>query len=135
MRLNLLPNYMTYHAIKDGNLNIFEADNMRTFIDIRDFSDSLIFGIENFNELKYNIYNIGDSTNNWSKRQLAEYIKIKTECFVSYNETDKDADARDYIVDYTRINSEGFKCYYNIKETINELLKVVPFLEQNKIYE
>lgn len=135
MRLNLLPNYMTYHAIKDGNLNIFEADNMRTFIDIRDFSDSLIFAIENFNKLKYNVYNIGDSTNNWSKRQLAEYIKTKTECFISYNETDKDADARDYIVDYTRINSEGFKCSYNIKETIDELLKVVPFLEQNKIYE
>lgn len=132
MRLNLLPNYMSYHAVKDGYLNIFEPDNMRTFIDIRDFADSLIFGLENFSNMKYQIYNVGDENNNWSKRQLAQYIKSKTGCHLSYNETEKDADARNYAVSYERINESGFKCKYSIKDTIDHLLQVVPYISETK---
>ena len=85
---------------------------MRTFIDIRDFADSLIFVLENFDNLKYRVYNVGHEKNNWTKRQLAEYIKERTGCHVAYAETYKDEDARDYACDYRRIREAGFNVKY-----------------------
>lgn len=128
MRLNLLPNQLVYEAITNRSLTIFEADNMRTFIDIRDFSRSLIHFMEQFDNLKYRIYNIGDEKNNWSKRQLANYISEKTGCFVNYNETFKDADARDYVVEYSRAKSENFECLYSMEEMVDSLIKSVPLI-------
>ena len=128
MRLNLLPNYMTNEAITNKFLSVFEADNMRTFIDIRDFADALIYAFENMENLKYKIYNVGTEKNNWTKRQLAEYIKDKTGCFVAYAETYKDEDVRDYACDYTRMREAGFKINYSIPDMIEDLIKSIHLL-------
>lgn len=134
IRLNLLPNYMVHQAIHEKFINIFEPECMRTFIDIRDFCSSFLFGIEKFNNLKYQVYNVGDERNNWSKIQLAKYIKEKTGCFLACNETGKDNDARDYAVNYSRINSENFKCKYLIQDTIDELIKTMPHVKLDQKY-
>lgn len=133
MRIDLLPNYMCYEAIINKFLSVFEPDNMRTFIDIRDFADSLIFVLENFDNFKYRVYNVGTEKNNWTKRQLAEHIKEKTRCFVTYAETYKDDDARDYACDYTRIREAGFNLKYSVEDMINDLIKSISLLDpQNK---
>ncbi len=133
MRLDLLPNYMCYEAVINRFLSVFESGNMRTFIDIRDFADSLIFILENFDNLKYRVYNVGTEKNNWTKRQLAEYIGEKTGCMIAYAETHKDEDARDYACDYSRIHEAGFNVKYSMEETIMDLIKSVPLLDtQNK---
>lgn len=127
-RWNLLPNDLTLQAHEHGKLNIFEADNMRTFIDIRDFADSFIFMCENFDHLKHRVYNVGDERNNWSKRRLAEYISSKIGCKLTFHETGKDTDARNYIVSYSRINELNFRCQYTIEETVDNLIKAVKLL-------
>ena len=133
MRLDLLPNYMCYEAVINRFLSVFEPDNMRTFIDIRDFANSLIFILENFDNLKYKVYNVGTEKNNWTKRQLAEYIKGKTGCIVTYAETHKDEDARDYACDYNRIREAGFNVKYLMEEIIDDLIKSILLLDtQNK---
>ena len=124
---------MCYEAVVNRFLSVFEPDNMRTFIDIRDFADSLIFILENFDNLKYRIYNVGDEKNNWTKRQLAEFIREKTGCFVSYAETYKDEDVRDYACDYTRIRDAGFNLKYSMEEIVSDLIKSISLLDpQNK---
>ena len=134
IRLNLLPNYLTHEAIHKQYLSVFQPDAMRTFIDIRDFCDSMIFCLENFDKLKYKIYNVGDEANNWSKRQLVEYIQSKTNCKVDFGDSRIDNDFRDYAVCYDRIHEEGFKCKYKISDTIDQLLEVMPYVKIQNPY-
>lgn len=123
MRFNLLPNELTFDALRSGTIKIFEANNLRTFIDIRDFCRSLIFGCENFNKMKYRLYNVGSNSNNLTKGELCEIIQRKTGCELQYNEFDKDPDARDYKVDYKKINDEGFYCNYSMEDMIDSLVQ------------
>jgi nucleoside-diphosphate-sugar epimerase len=122
MRFNLLPNTLTFEALEKGSLILFEHQNMRTFIDIRDFARSIIFGIENFNNMKYKLYNIGDNNNNITKGELANIIKEKTKCELFLSDTFKDPDARNYQVDYKKINDEGFYCKFSINDMIDSLI-------------
>lgn len=135
MRVNLLVNDLVYQAVMNNCINIFQADFRRTFIHVRDMSRAVIFGMENIGRLSHNVYNCGDDNLNWTKRQLAEYIKEKTGAFVSYNDSGKDLDQRDYEVDYSRLNEEGFSCLITMKEGIDELIKVAPILNIKHQYE
>jgi nucleoside-diphosphate-sugar epimerase len=122
MRYNLLPNELTKDALVKGILSIFQPDVKRTFIDIRDFANSIVFTIKNYDKMKGQIYNVGDEDNNWTKRQLVEYIKEKTRCVVLYNEDREDQDQRNYFCKYDKIKSLGFKCEYSVKDIIDDLL-------------
>lgn len=135
IRLNLLPNYFAYHAIHDRYLVLFEPDHMRTFIDVRDLSDSLLFFIENFDTCKHQVYNVGDECNNLSKRKLAQYVKSKTGCKLFYSNVDKDQDARNYIVDYTRLHETKFRCKNTIQNTLDNLLKAMKSIQIPNPYE
>jgi nucleoside-diphosphate-sugar epimerase len=135
MRVNLLINDLVYRAVSERCLVIFEPDAKRTFIHIKDFCRSIIWGLEHIDTLRYNLYNCGDDNLNWSKRQVAEYIAKKTDCVVNYAEFSKDLDCRDYSVSHQRLNSEGFKCQYSIEEGIEELLKASKILNIRHQYE
>ena len=116
-------------------LDIFQHNFRRTFIHVGDMSKALIFGMENIETLKHKVYNCGDNNLNWTKRQLAEYIKEKTGAFVSYNESGIDLDQRDYEVDYSRLNDEGFQCVISMEDGINDLIKVSPIIRITHQYE
>ena len=66
---------------------------------------------------------------NWTKRELAEYVKQETDCFVHYEEIGTDSDQRDYAVDYSKLENEGFTCDVDMKTGIQELIKVSPILQ------
>ncbi len=138
MRLNLMPNQLVYEAVTNKCISVFEPDNMRTFIDIRDFTDSLIFFLRAFVEeypiIEHRVYNVGAEKNNMSKRDLAEIIRRKTGCVVNYVDTFKDEDARSYAVDHTRLEGTGFRVKHYIGDTIDELIKAVPLLNTGNKY-
>jgi len=92
-------------------------------------SRAFIFGINNYKKMSHNIYNVGANNLNWTKRELAEYIAGKTGALVNYAETGVDLDQRDYEVDYSRIQDDGFECSVTMEEGINGLLKVIPLLQ------
>lgn len=135
MRVNLLVNDLTYQAVYNNCFTLFEAEAKRTFIHVYDMARSFTWALENTGKHSMNVFNCGDVTLNWSKRELAEYIKLKTGCLVTYADIGKDADARDYEVDYTAINKAGFRCEKNMETGINELLKVMPILRIKHQYE
>ena len=129
MRVNLLVNDFVYQAMTQKCLNIFQAHFRRTFIHVKDMSKAFIYGIENYKNMSYNVYNVGDNNLNWTKAELAEYIADKTGAIVHYAEIGQDSDQRDYEVDYSKINAEGFKCGVTMQQGIDELIKVVPLLQ------
>jgi nucleoside-diphosphate-sugar epimerase len=130
MRVNLLANDLTYQAVTNRTLTIFEADFMRTFIHCRDISSAIVFTIENFDimKAKQRVYNVGDDAQNYTKRDLVNMIKEKTHCHVSFAETEKDPDQRDYGYDSSALYSFGWRPKFTMDQTINEIMKAVPIL-------
>ena len=125
MRTDLLVNNFVLTSLNEKQLRLFEPKFRRNFIHIRDVVLAVIFSIENFNRLKNNVYNLGLSTANITKLDLAKkiksyvkYLKIKIE------ENKKDPDQRDYFVSNKKIEKKGFKAKISLDQGITELLKV-----------
>lgn len=131
MRVNLLANDLTYQAVTNRTLTIFEASFMRTFIHCNDIASSIVFTLENFDAMrdKQAVYNVGNNDLNFTKKQLVEAIQAKTGCYVSYAETEKDPDQRDYGYSSDAIYSFGWRPQIGLNETIDELIKAVPILQ------
>jgi nucleoside-diphosphate-sugar epimerase len=131
MRVNLLVNDFVYQATNNGCLTVFQADARRTFIHVQDMARAFAFGATT--PLKHKVYNCGSDYLNWTKRELAECVKNKTNCVVNYNEFATDPDQRDYEVDYSRINNEGFHCDHTcMEDSVDELIKAMPIMSNNK---
>ena len=124
LRLDLLVNELTYLAVTQGYIMVYQPEFMRTFIHVRDLVKSFVFGIENANKMSGQVYNVGSNKLNYSKRDVCEMIKSKTGCVVTYNDFDSDKDHRDYVVSYDKINTLGFDTSLTLEEGIDELIKV-----------
>ncbi len=129
MRVNLLVNDLVYQCVHNKCVTIFQADFMRTFIHVEDMAQAFLHAIDNYWDMSTGInyapiYNCGSEYNNWSKRQIVDYIASITGASVNYEEIGTDADQRDYVVDYNRLQDAGFNTKIGIKEGIDELVKV-----------
>ena len=106
---------------------------MRTFIHVRDIARVFRFAIENQEKMYGQVYNVGSNSMNYSKGDVCELIRKKSDCFVHYADFDNDADKRDYVVSYDKINSLGFDTTITVQEGIDELFEVFPLVSiQNK---
>lgn len=128
LRLDLLLNELTYLGCTQRYMLIYQPEFMRTFIHVRDIANSFLFGIENSDKMKGEVYNVGSNKLNYSKRQVCELIKEKTGCVVYYNDFDSDKDHRDYEVSYDKIHALGFDTTITLEEGIDELIKVFQIL-------
>jgi len=124
LRLDLLINELTYLATSQKYILVYQPEFMRTFIHVRDIAKSFIFAIENYNLMKGNVYNVGSNDMNFSKKDICEIIKEKTNCIVYYNDFDSDKDHRNYGVSYNKISSLGYETSISIDSGIDELIKV-----------
>ena len=75
MRADLLVNFMTLKALKEGEIKVFEPHFRRNFIHVRDVANAILFSIKNFEKIKNNTYNLGLSTANITKLDLLKKIK------------------------------------------------------------
>lgn len=128
MKVDLFINELTYLASSQKYFAVYQPENIRSFIHVKDISKSFLFGINNLEKMKGQIYNVGSNDMNWSKRDVAELIRKKTNCFVCYNDFDTDKDCRNYTVSYDKISSIGFKPTTTMEEGIDELLKIYEIL-------
>ena len=124
MRLDLLVNDFTYRAYYDRFIVLFEAHFKRNYLHVRDAAQAFVFGLENFEHMKNEAYNVGLSDANISKSELCKVIKTHIQNFY-FSEADigEDIDKRDYIVSNKKIESTGFKTEYSLSFGIQELIK------------
>jgi len=134
MRTDLLVNDFTYRAINDKFVVLFESSFKRNYIHIRDVSRVFQHGIVNFEKMKGQIYNIGLSDANVSKKELCDQIQKQISDFI-YLEAPvgKDPDQRNYIVSNQKIENTGFKTTVNLEEGISELIKGYKMIK-NSLY-
>ena len=131
MRTDLLVNNLTLTAFKKNELKIFEGQFRRNFIHIQDIVKVFIFALNNFSRLKNETYNVGLSSANITKIQLAKKIKTflpKLKIFKIKNI--KDPDQRDYFVSNKKIEKKGFKANIDLETGIKELIQ---FYKHNDI--
>ncbi len=126
MRTDLIVNNFVDTAIKNMKLEIFEPNFRRNFIHIKDVAEAFLFAIKNFSRLRNNVYNLGLSTANISKLNLAKKIKkIIPKTKVMVNKSGSDPDKRDYFVSNAKIEKKGFKAKISLNEGIRELYGVL----------
>lgn len=133
MRLDLLVNDFTYRAVNDGFIVIFEGHFKRNYIHIRDVANAFIHGIDNFDTMKSEAYNVGLSDANISKLELCEVIKKQVPNFtIMEAEIGKDPDQRNYIVSNDKIEATGFKPQFSLDMGIKELIKGYTIINNSK---
>jgi nucleoside-diphosphate-sugar epimerase len=125
MRTDLMVNNFIYSGLKNKKLNIFEPQFRRNFIHVKDVVNAFIFAIENFKKMRGNVYNLGLSTANLTKLQLAKEIKKNIKELKIYRNFKKsDPDKRDYFVSNRKIERLGFRTKFSLQDGIMELIKV-----------
>lgn len=133
MRMDLLVNDLTYKAITDGYLVLFESHFIRNYIHIRDIANTFLFMIENYEKCNGNAYNVGLSSANCNKLQLAEKIKeYVPELVIVQNEFKKDFDQRNYMVSNKKLESLGWSPKYSLDDGIQELLQGYKLINKYK---
>jgi nucleoside-diphosphate-sugar epimerase len=132
MRIDLLVNDMTYRAVNDGFVVLFESHFKRNYIHVLDVCQAFTMALENKN-MRGQIYNIGLSSANVSKRELCDTIKKYVPRFeIVEAEIGKDKDQRNYMVSNEKIEKEGFKPSFDLDMGIQELLKGYAMLKNTK---
>ena len=133
MRLDLLVNDFTYRAVHDRFVVLFEAHFKRNYIHVRDISKAFLHGINNFDTMKSQAYNVGLSDANLSKLELCQEIKKQVPEFYFVEATiGEDPDKRDYIVSNEKIEKTGFKPDVSLSKGITELLKAYKVIKRNQ---
>jgi len=131
MRTDLLVNNFVYRSVKFKKLKIFEPHFRRNYIHIGDVVDGILYSINNFNELRSQIYNLGLSSANLTKIMLAKKIKKQIPLLkINIIRNIKDPDQRDYYVSNKKIEKKGFKAKIKIEDGIKELIDIFTYSKE-----
>lgn len=124
MRIDLLVNDFTYRAVHDRFVVLFESSFKRNYVHVKDVSRVFQHAILNFDRMRGQVYNVGLSDANVSKRELCERIQKQVPDFVFLDApVGKDPDQRNYVVSNAKIEATGFKPTNSLDAGIRELIK------------
>jgi nucleoside-diphosphate-sugar epimerase len=134
LRLDLLVNDFVNKAVNQKYIVVYESHFMRTFIHVNDIARSFIFAIENEEKMRGQVYNVGGNNMNYSKRDICDLIQKKNDYYLHLADISEDADKRDYVVSYDKINKLGFETTISIEKGIDELVKGIKCIKSNDPY-
>jgi len=124
MRTDLLVNDFVYKALTDGYLVLFESHFIRNYIHIRDIANTFIFMINNYEKCNNNAFNVGLTSANCTKLELAQSIqKYIPDLVIVENNFKQDLDQRNYMVSNNKLESAGWIPTFTLEEGIQELIE------------
>lgn len=133
MRLDLLVNDFVYRAVTDRSVVLFEAHFKRNYIHIRDVARAFLHGLENFEAMRDEPYNVGLSDANLSKAELCDKIKEHVQGFTWLEaKIGEDPDKRDYIVSNEKIEQTGYLPAVSLDDGIEELIKGYRMIQNSR---
>lgn len=136
MRQDLLVNDFVYKSVTDGYLVLFEAHFKRNYIHVQDIARTFEFMIDNYEQCRGKVYNVGLSTANLSKMELAEKIKeYVPKLVIKQDEFKEDFDKRNYIVSNAKLENTGWRPMYDLDYGIKQLMQAyqmtIPYNNRN----
>ena len=93
-----------------------------------------MFALNNLDIMVGNVYNVGDDSMNYSKKEVCEKIHNVTPYFLHLADIGSDADQRDYVVSYDKIASLGFNTTIGLEEGIKELVNGISVIKFDNPY-
>lgn len=133
MRLDLLVNDFTYRAVYDKAIVLFEADFKRNYIHVRDVARAFMHALDNWENVKDGVYNLGLSDANLSKWELCEAIKeFVPDFYFVRAEIGEDEDKRDYIVSNAKLEGTGFQPAFPLQRGLGELVMAYKILKRTQ---
>lgn len=128
LRLDLLINDFVYQAMHNKQIVLFEGHFRRTFLHSSDAAAIYLFTMEHFDRMNRQVFNVGDESMNFTKKQVAQLISKHVRYYLHEADVGSDPDQRDYEVDYSKLRSLGFRAKVSIEEGLKELIKVFSVL-------
>ncbi|MEC7983956.1 MAG: SDR family oxidoreductase [Myxococcota bacterium] len=122
LRLDLMLNDFTWQAIHQKYLVVYEKHFRRTFIHVRDIARAIMHVMEPSICNGHRVFNVGNESLNYTKEDIVNLLQQRLEFLVHFAEIGKDADRRDYEVDYSRIRATGFQTTVDIESGLQELI-------------
>ena len=86
------------------------------------------FAMTHFDEMRGKVFNVGDESMNFTKREITLKIKDYVDFYLHEAAIGTDPDQRDYEVDYKRLRSVGFRANVGLDDGILELVKILRVL-------
>lgn len=128
MRTDLLVNDFVRRAIYERYLVLFEAATKRTFLHVRDAVRGYLWALDQADKMRNNVFNVGSESLNFSKAEIAEAVRKRTECVVTSVAMD-DFDVRNFETSFAKITALGFKPRFTLEAGIDELAKLYGFYQ------
>ena len=133
MRIDLLVNDFTHRAFRDRFVVLFESHFKRNYIHVRDVAKLFLHALDKHSSMKGEIYNVGLSEANLSKRELCEAIqKYIPDFMIMEAAVGKDPDQRNYVVSNKKIENTGFKPSHSLDMGIKDLIKGYTMIRNTK---
>ena len=126
MRFDLTVNEFTKDLALGKELVIYGEKFWRPYCHVKDFSNAFLTVLKSPDEkVAYNVFNVGDTKENYTKQMLVEEIKkILPSAKIKY--VQKNDDPRDYRVNCDKIKKElGFKITMTVPDGILEIKRVI----------
>ena len=133
MRIDLLVNDFTYRAVHDRFVVLFEASFKRNYIHVRDIARVFMHGIDHYEKTNGQIFNVGLSEANVSKKELCQVILKQVPEFTFIEAPiGRDPDQRNYIVSNAKIEATGYHPQVTLDAGIRELIKGFTMLRNTR---
>ncbi len=126
MRFDLTVNEFTKELALGRDLEIFGEQFWRPYCHVYDFARAIELILNSdLNKVRYNVFNVGDTGENYQKQMIVEEIKkFIPQASVRY--VKKSEDPRDYRVTFEKINRElGFKISKTVPDGIEEIKRML----------
>lgn len=120
-RFDLVVNLLSARAKQDGKITIFNGQQWRPFIHVRDVVEAIVLALEApVRVVGGEIFNVGDSRLNYTLQQVAETIR---DVFPDTRvENVANSDLRNYRVNFDKVRSRlNFQAHYTMRNGIDEL--------------
>ncbi len=137
MRLDLTVSHFAKDAVRDGSIEVYDADTWRPYCHVEDLSRAVCMVLAaDPATVRGQVFNVGSTSENYTKRMLAELIaRLRPNVEVVYREGG--VDARNYRVSFDKIQRDlGFRSAYSVADHMPRLLAametgIVPLDEQS----
>ncbi|MET0636025.1 MAG: NAD(P)-dependent oxidoreductase [Chitinophagaceae bacterium] len=126
IRFDLTVNEFTRNVVLTGEQEIWGPQFSRPYCHVDDLARAVVLVLESpVEKVKANVFNVGDTRENYSKRMLMEEIQKQIPAAKAIY-VEKTEDPRDYRVNCDKIRDElGFTITKRVPDGIREIYKLV----------
>ncbi len=126
LRFDLTVNEFTKELALKRELVVYGEQFWRPYCHVLDFSRAILKVLEAKKEkVAYNVFNVGDTRENYSKQMIVEEIKkVIPDAKIKY--VKKNEDPRDYRVSFQKIKNElGYEISRTVPQGIKEITELI----------